>query len=265
VGPESGALASGLEGPGRLAAIETIGEAALAAIATRSSLAGVRVLIGAGRTEEPIDPVRVLTNRSSGRMGVSLAEAARDRGAAVTLVAGPMNVDAPHGVMLERVGTAAEMLKAMSTAAKQADLVVMAAAVADYRPARAAREKLKRSAETRTLTLEPNEDILATLTAARTRGQVLVGFALETSRGLANARAKLKAKGLDLVVLNSPAAGLGGDNNQVTLVEPSTQRKLPLLTKREVAEQILDRAIALRGKTRAKGTPRPRVATRKKR
>jgi len=247
VGPERGALASGLEGLGRLASIEAIGEAIEQRLAKRESLAGVRVLVGAGRTEEPLDPVRVLTNRSSGRMGFAIAEAARERGAEVTLVAGHTDVEPPHGVALERVGSAAEMQRAMQAAARKADVVVMAAAVADYRPARAAREKLKRGGAL-TLTLEPNPDILAGIAKARRAGQTFVGFALETTKGLAHARGKLKAKGVDLIVLNSPAEGLGRDTNQVTLVTASAATRLPRQSKREVAEEILDRVIAMRGR-----------------
>jgi phosphopantothenoylcysteine decarboxylase / phosphopantothenate---cysteine ligase len=251
VGPERGALASGLEGPGRLAAIDAIGAAIESALVTRTSLAGVHILIGAGRTEEPLDPVRVLTNRSSGRMGVALAEAARDRGATVTLVAGPMSVDAPDGVSVTPVTTAAEMASAMKAAARTAHVVVMAAAVADFRPRRVASEKLKRAAGPLALELEPNPDVLAGLTAARRAGQRFVGFALETSRGLARARAKLRAKRLDLIVLNSPREGLGGDTNRVTLVDARGAERLPTLSKREVAERVWDRV------TR-RASPRPR-------
>jgi phosphopantothenoylcysteine decarboxylase/phosphopantothenate--cysteine ligase len=245
VGPESGPLASGLVGPGRLAAIEKIGAAVVTALERRASLSGVRVLIGAGRTEEPIDPVRVLTNRSSGKMGVALAEAARDRGAEVTLVAGPMSVEPPHGVQVVGVGTAAEMQAAMERHAPRAALVVMAAAVADYRPARRSSSKLPRGAGPLTLALEPNPDILAGLGRRRRPAQVLVGFALETSSGTARARRKLEAKGIDLVVLNHPDDGLGGDTNRVVLVERSRRRALPTLSKREVAEAVLDRALEL--------------------
>jgi phosphopantothenoylcysteine decarboxylase/phosphopantothenate--cysteine ligase len=257
VGPESGPLASGLEGPGRLAAIERIGEVVVGALERRSSLAGAHVLVGAGRTEEPIDPVRVLTNRSSGRTGVALAEAARDRGAEVTMVAGPMNVEPPHGVAVERVTTAAEMQAAMERLAPKADVVVMAAAVADYRPARRLAAKLKRGTGPLTLALEPNPDILAGLGKRRRAGQVLVGFALETSNGLARARRKLEEKGLDLVVLNHPKDGLGGDTNRVVLVERAGRRALPILSKREVAEAVLDRALEL-GRARAARSRRTR-------
>ena len=254
VGPGTGALASGLEGPGRLAATGEILAAIELALVRRVSLEGVRVLVGAGRTEEPIDPVRVLTNRSSGRMGYAVAAAARDRGATVTLVSGPASVDAPDGVELLRVTTAAEMEAAMSKAAATADVVVMAAAVADYRPAQAAREKLKRGPTALTLTLEPTRDILAGLGARKRSGQVVIGFALETSQGLARARRKRIEKGADLMVLNAPADGLGQETNRVTLIEERVEQKLPLMPKREVAERLLDRAIALRA--RAARTPR---------
>jgi phosphopantothenoylcysteine decarboxylase/phosphopantothenate--cysteine ligase len=259
VGPAIGSLASGLSGPGRLAEIADIVEAIERAVARRTSLKGVRVLVGAGRTEEPLDPVRMLTNRSSGRMGFALAEAARDRGADVTVVAGPVSVEPPHGVTIVPVTTAAEMQRALQAAAARADIVLMAAAVADYRPAKVSREKLKRSSGTASLALEPNPDILAGLGAARRPGQVLVGFALETSRGVANARAKLKAKGVDLIALNSPAEGLGGDTNRVTLVEAARATALPRAPKREIAEAILDRAIALRGARATRGKARAKA------
>jgi len=254
VGPESGWLASGLEGPGRLASLEAISEAVTRAVTRRSSMEGLRVLVGAGRTEEPLDPVRVLTNRSSGRMGCALAAAARDRGARVTLVAGPMSVEPPTGVDLVPVTTAREMQAAMERAAGRAQIVVMAAAVADYRPARPRAEKIKRGRAPLVLELEPNPDILAGLAARRRPGQVLVGFAIETSSGLTRARAKLRDKGLDLIVLNRPEDGLGGDTNRVTLVEARRRRALPTMPKREVAEAVFDRALELR----PAGPQRPR-------
>lgn len=264
VGPESGPLASGLSGPGRLAGIAAIGAAVEQALARRGSMKGLQVLIGAGRTEEPLDPVRVLTNRSSGRMGFALAEAARDRGATVTLVAGATSIEPPAGVTCVPVATAAEMEKAMQAHATKADVVLMAAAVADYRPARAAAQKMKRGAGTLSLELLPNPDILAGIAAKRRKGQTFVGFALETTRGVANARVKLRAKGLDLVVLNSPSAGIGGETNKVTLVEAGRARALPVLPKREVAEHVLERALELRAARRpaakSKRTPVRRKA-----
>ena len=246
VGPESGPLASGLDGPGRLASIDAIGEAIERALLRRSSMKGTRVLVSAGRTEEPIDPVRVLTNRSSGRMGYAIAAAARDRGADVTLVTGPASIDAPHGITVVPVTTASEMERALGGAAEHADVIVMAAAVADYRPATVARDKIARRGGPLTLTLEPNADILAGLAERRRKGQVFVGFALETSGGVARARAKLAAKHVDVIVLNTPSAAIGSATNRVTLVEARTQKRLPVLLKREVAEHILDRAMEIR-------------------
>lgn len=260
VGPESGPLASGLAGPGRMAEVVAIGEAVERALMRRRSLAGVRVLIGAGRTEEPLDPVRVLTNRSSGRMGFALAEAARDRGAQVTVVCGPTSVEPPHGVRCVPVTTAAEMERVLGAAAARADLVLMAAAVADYRPARPAGAKLKRSDQVLSVELVPNPDILAGIAGRRRPGQVLVGFALETSNGLANARRKLAAKRVDLMVLNSPREGLGGDTTRVTLVEPGRSRALPKGPKREAADAILERALELRA-GRAAGRRSSRAGT----
>jgi len=208
VGPDDGELASGLSGPGRLATIEAIVAEVERAVRRRRSLAGLRVLVGAGRTEEPLDPVRVLSNRSSGRMGFALAEAARDRGAEVTVVSGATSIDPPHGVTLVAAGTAIEMERAMRREAARADVVLMAAAVADYRPARVASGKIKRSQPRLSVELVANPDILAGLSSRRRPGQILVGFALETSEGLRNARAKLAAKGVDLVVLNTSRARL---------------------------------------------------------
>ena len=250
VGPETGALASGLSGPGRLAVIEAISEAVVRAVTRRSSMEGIRVLVGAGRTEEPIDPVRVLTNRSTGRMGCALAEAARDRGAQVTLVAGPMSVEPPGGVEVVPVTTAAEMEVAMVRESRAADVVVMAAAVADYRPACIRPGKIERRERALSIELVPNPDILARLGARRRQGQVLVGFALETAGGTTRAKRKLAAKGVDLMVLNSPRDGLGGDTNRVTLVESRRQSALPKMSKRDVADAVFERVLALRAAAR---------------
>lgn len=247
VGPDTGPLASGLAGPGRLAEVGAIVDASDELLRVRHSMTGLRVLIGAGRTEEALDPVRVFTNRSSGRMGFALAEAARDRGATVTVVAGPTSVEPPHGVTIEAVTTALQMERAMRSAAGAADVVIMAAAVADYRPLQESRAKLKRDAAPLTITLTPNPDILAGLGANKRRGQQMVGFALETHDGVANARLKLTAKNADLIVLNAPERGIGGDTNQVTLVEARSAVELPEASKREVAERILDRVLELRG------------------
>ena len=249
VGPDSGELASGLSGPGRLAEVTAIVDEVEAMLRVRTSMQGVRVLIGAGRTEEALDPVRVLTNRSSGRMGFALAEAARDRGAEVTVVAGPVSVEPPHGVRVVPVTTAIQMERALREAAPTADVLIMAAAVADYRPARASTQKLKRDTGPLTVTFEPNPDILAGLGASKPAGQLVVGFALETENGIENARRKLAAKHADMIVLNSPERSIGGDTNQVTLVEARSALELPEASKREVSERILDRVAELRGDT----------------
>ena len=247
VGPDEGPLASGLSGPGRLADVAAIVDEVEASLRLRTSMKGIRVLIGAGRTEEPLDPVRVLTNRSSGRMGFALAEAARDRGAEVIVVAGPVSVDPPLGVEIVNVTTALQMERAMRERGPKATVVIMAAAVADYRPARVATQKIKRDTGPLDVKLEPNPDILAGLGAAKTKDQLVVGFALETTNGVENARKKLAEKRADLIVLNSPEQGLGGETNTVTLVEARSQVELPEASKREVAERILDRVLELRG------------------
>src|SRR5262249_54145184 len=214
---------------------------------------------------EPLDPARVLTNRSTGRMGFALAEAARDRGAEVTVVAGAVNVEPPEGVEIVRVTTALQMERAMRERAPKADVIVMAAAVADYRPARPSPQKLKREAGPLTVTFEPNPDILAGIGATKSAGQLVVGFALETQNGVENARKKLAAKRADLIVLNTPEQGIGGETNTVTLVEERSAVELPEASKREVAERILDRVLELRGDA-GKGAnlklAEPRSATR---
>ena len=247
VGPDSGELASGLSGPGRLADVNAIVDEVVAMLRVRTSMKGVRVLISAGRTEEPLDPVRVLTNRSSGRMGFALAEAARDRGADVTVVAGPVSVEPPQGVRIVPVVTAVQMERALREEAARAQVLVMAAAVADYRPAHPTAQKIKRVEESLTITLESTPDILAALGAAKPKGQVVVGFALETEDGVERARRKLATKHADLIVLNAPDHGIGTKTNLVTLVEARSALELPEASKREVAEHILDRVIELRG------------------
>ena len=247
VGPDDGPLASGLSGPGRLADVAAIVDAVEGSLRLRASMKGLRVLIGAGRTEEPLDPVRVLTNRSSGRMGFALAEAARARGAEVTVVAGPVSVDPPAGVDIVSVTTALQMERAMSERGPKANVIIMAAAVADYRPARPSTQKIKRDAGALEVKLEPNPDILAGLGAAKKKDQFVVGFALETNDGVENARKKLVQKNADLIVLNSPEEALGAETNAVTLVEERSVTELPEASKREVAEHILDRVLELRG------------------
>ena len=258
VGPASGALACGYEGMGRLAPPEEIVEEVLRTLAPQD-LAGEHVLVTAGPTQEPLDPVRCLSNHSSGKMGYAVARVARRRGATVTLVSGPTALVPPPGVDLVRVGTAREMARAVEQAFARATVVVMSAAVADYRPAEPLARKLKKGAERLTLGLERNPDILAGL--ARRKGRrLLVGFAAETHDLLAEARRKLAAKRLDLIVANDvtvPGAGFGSDQNAVHLLDAGGADTLvPLTAKEEVAERIVDWIAAHTGRRGARRTLR---------
>ncbi|MEZ4407210.1 MAG: bifunctional phosphopantothenoylcysteine decarboxylase/phosphopantothenate--cysteine ligase CoaBC [Polyangiales bacterium] len=248
VGPVDGPLASGESGMGRMADPEAIVDAAVATLAPRD-LTGARVLVTAGGTHEAIDPVRFVGNRSSGRMGYAVAEAARDRGAAVTLVSGPTAIAPPAGVEVERVRSAMEMQAAVSAREGEVDVVVMAAAVADYRPAEVAAHKIKKGAAELSIRLVANPDILASLGASRAarRGArpVLVGFAVETGDLVALARGKLSRKGCDLVVANRAEDGFEGETNRVVLVDAEGDEALPVMPKREVAHRILDRVVGL--------------------
>ena len=252
VPPEDGRLAGGDEGAGRLAAPEAILSAAAEALATgpqasTRDMTGLRVLVTAGGTREPIDPVRFVGNRSSGKQGYAVATEAAARGAKVTLVA-TVQRPLPASVDLVLVETAEEMRAAVADRLP-ADVVVMAAAVADYRPAAPATKKIKKTGEGRAITLEPTPDILAELGQGREVG-TLVGFAAETSDVLANARAKLHAKGADLIVVNdvsAPRTGFDHDTNEVTLLDAAGGRTtVPLTSKSQVARAILDRVVALR-------------------
>ena len=242
--PTTGRLACRTEGVGRMADVPTIFAAIHALLARGDAWAGKRVLITAGPTREPIDPVRYLSNRSSGKMGYAIAEAARLRGAAVTLVSGPTALPAPGGVEVVWVETAAQMRDAVLPRAETADVIIAAAAVADFRPAEAAAQKMKKDQTAPTLPLAANDDILAQLGQRKRPGQTLVGFAAETEDAAAHARQKLDAKNLDWIVANDvtqAGAGFDGDTNIVTLLgRGGAEIALPLLTKREVAERLLD-------------------------
>ena len=242
--PTSGRLACRTEGVGRMANVETIFAAIHEMLARQDSWRGVKVLITAGPTREPLDPVRYLSNRSSGKMGYALAEAARQRGADVTLVSGPTALPPPGGIGFVRIETAAEMRDAVLPRAASADIILAAAAVADYRPSELAAQKIKKSSGDTSLALSPNDDILALLGAQKRPGQVLVGFAAETENLLASARRKRDAKRLDWIVANdvtAEGAGFDVDTNIVTVLgKDGEEISLPLRTKREVAEQILE-------------------------
>jgi phosphopantothenoylcysteine decarboxylase/phosphopantothenate--cysteine ligase len=245
--PGTGPLASPDEGagPGRMREPEEILAAAARRLEPSGKLAGKRVVVTAGPTREPIDPVRFITNASSGRMGVAIAAAARRRGAEVTLVAGPIEVAPPADVRIVHVVRTHEMADAVRAALAGASALVMAAAPADFRPAVVADAKIKKAAGVAPIAMEPTDDILVTTRDARPKGCVVVGFALETNDVLAHAEQKLRAKGLDFIVANDarePGAGFGTTTNRVTILAPGKPAEpLPLMSKDAVAEAILDR------------------------
>lgn len=250
--PAVGALAAGeAHGAGRLPEPEVVLAELGRALTPASRLAGRRVLVTAGGTREPIDAVRFIGNHSSGRMGVALAAAAWLRGAEVTLVAGALEVAPPPGVSVQRVGTAAEMHQAVVELLPGSDVLIMAAAPADFRPEAPPARKIRKSESPRAIALTPTVDILEDTVARRGPGSVIVGFALETDDLLARAREKLAAKRLDLIVANpagEPGAGFGTETNRVTVLDAAGGvDALPLLPKGEVAERILDRVEALLG------------------
>ena len=248
VDPDEGYLACGMTGAGRLAATETIAQKAFEVLGLRRDFAGKTILVTAGPTREMLDPVRFLTNRSSGKMGYAVADAAVRRGAKVILVSGPTDLRVPDGVDWMPVNTAEEMRGAVLERAAEAHVVVMAAAVADYRPAQTQGAKLKRGAGPVTVQLEPTPDILAELGREK-RSRVLIGFAAETERLTENARAKLTRKGADMIVANDvtqEGAGFDGDTNIVTLVlRDGRDIALPRMSKFDVANRILDQALSL--------------------
>ena len=250
VGPATGRLACGDVGAGKLEDVNVIVAAALARVRAHGSLAGKRVVITAGPTHEPIDPVRYLSNASSGKMGYALAQAAAAHGAEVTLVSGPVSQPKPTGVKLVGVTTAAEMLAATQEAFESADAAILAAAVSDYRPAKSSDHKLKKAAEPlEALELVENEDILATISATR-GGRVVIGFAAETNDVIDNARKKLERKGCDLIVANDVSRAdstFGADTDLVTLVGNKYEEELPLMSKPEVAEAIIERLVTMLG------------------
>lgn len=243
VSPGTGALACGEMGTGRMADPAEIVAFVLGQLGTEGK--GRRLLVTAGRTEEDLDPVRYLTNRSSGRMGFAVAEAARDRGYAVTVVAGATSVDPPLGVELVRVRSAAEMARTVAARHTQHEILVMSAAVADYRPRHVEPRKIAGRQRRLTLDLQPTEDVLASLRGKRA-GKVTIGFALETDAELEGAKRKLATKGADCIVLNNPTrpgSAFGGETNEVTLLFAGGRMEtLPLASKRRVAEEILRHA-----------------------
>lgn len=246
VDPDEGYLACGMTGAGRLAATETIAQKVFEVLGLRRDFAGKTILVTAGPTREALDPVRFLTNRSSGKMGYAVAEAGIRRGAKVILVSGPTDLRVPEGVDWVPVNTAEEMRNAVRERAREANIVVMAAAVADYRPAQMQTAKLKRGDEALTLQLEPTPDILGEL-GRQKNSRILIGFAAETERLVENARAKLARKGADMIVANDvtqEGAGFDGETNIVTLVlRDGREIALPKMPKLDVANRVLDQVL----------------------
>jgi len=248
VEPDTGDLACGMVGAGRMAEPSAIANAVLSALGRRRDLAGEVVMVTAGGTREALDPVRFLGNRSSGKMGYALAEAAQSRGAKVILISGPAALHTPAHCELVKVTTAEEMREAVLGRMSEVTLIIKAAAVADYRPVAVAEQKLKRSGPL-TLELTPTEDILAEVVRRRRPGQLIVGFAAETQNQMENGRAKLLAKGADALVVNDVSgegAGFDADTNAATFLTLTTAIELPQMSKRSLADRILDEILTLR-------------------
>ena len=250
VAPVSGHLACGDNGAGKLEDVAVIAERACELLFAKKDMEGLRVMVTAGPSREALDPVRYISNRSSGKMGYAIAQAAQKRGAEVTLLSGPVAIEAPQGVKLVPFTTTQELLDRARELAQEQDLLIQAAAPADYRAKEIAPQKIKKQGgEPMTFTLVENPDVAATLGKAKRSGQVFVGFAAETNDVLAHARDKLARKNLDMIVANDvtrPGAGFDVDTNIVTLITKDGQEALPMMSKAEVAQRILDRALALR-------------------
>lgn len=250
VAPVSGHLACGDSGAGKLEDVAVIAERACELLFAKRDMEGLRVMVTAGPSREALDPVRYISNRSSGKMGYAIAQAAQKRGAEVTLLSGPVAIEAPQGVKLVPFTTTQELLDRASELAQEQDLLIQAAAPADYRAKEVAPQKIKKQGgEPMTFTLVENPDVAATLGKAKRSGQVFVGFAAETNDVLAHARDKLARKNLDMIVANDvtrPGAGFDVDTNIVTLITKDGQEALPMMSKAEVAQRILDRVLALR-------------------
>ena len=248
IAPGTGMLACGTSGAGRMSEPSQIVDEIVRTLRPREDFAGLSVVVTAGPTAEPLDPVRYITNRSSGKMGYAIAEAAHARGAHVTLISGPTAIQPPKGVDFVRIGTTQELYDAALGHA-DADVVIQAAAPADYRAREISPTKIKRTGDSLMIELVPNPDIAAALGARKHPGQTLVGFAAETNNVIENAQGKLKRKALDLIVANDvtrAGAGFDVDTNIVTLIDGEGMKELPMMTKREVADGILDRVAELR-------------------
>ncbi|MBD3234715.1 MAG: bifunctional phosphopantothenoylcysteine decarboxylase/phosphopantothenate--cysteine ligase CoaBC [candidate division Zixibacteria bacterium] len=248
IDPESGDLACGWVGKGRMAEPQVIFDKTNAILEGSEALKGKKALVTASRTEEPIDSVRYISNRSSGKMGYAIAERARDMGAETVLISGPSNLREPGGIEVVKVMTAEEMASAVKEHFADCDLLVMSAAVSDYTPSEPYSGKRKKSDKDLTIELKPTEDILKSVSRNKDK-QVIIGFALETDDQIENAQKKLKDKRIDIIVLNNPneeGAGFDVDTNRVDIIGIGGKiQKLPLMSKRELAREILERAVSL--------------------
>ncbi len=251
----TGWLACGDVGKGRFADLPKIMDAIEFVLSPKKDLTGKRVLVTAGPTRESLDPVRFISNHSTGKMGYAIAKAARMRGAEVTLVSGPVSIAPPYGVEVVGVSSALEMYDAVVTRQAEQDMIIKTAAVADYRPAQMAEDKIKKSDGDMSIALVRNPDILKTLGELKPATQVLCGFSMETKDLLENSRQKLQKKNADMIVansLNTAGAGFGTDTNVVTIITAEGNKELPMMDKRAVAEAVLDEATALLEKKTAK-------------
>ena len=250
IGPEGGYLACGDSGAGRMSEPKDIFDVLSEILCPKRDLEGLRVLVTAGPTQEKLDPVRYISNRSSGKMGYAIAEAAAKRGAEVTLVTGPVKLEAPQGVEKVSIVSTQDLYEAMTALCPQMDVVIQAAAPADFTPAQAAEQKIKKQGDgDLVITLRQTPDVAAQVGKLKKPGQTLVGFAAETNDVLKNAEGKLLKKNLDMIVANdvtAPGAGFDVDTNIVTFVTAQGKETLPCLPKRQVAEELLDRVLRLR-------------------
>lgn len=255
IGPEGGFLACGDTGAGRMSEPSAIFEAVEKLLSAPNDLAGLRVLVTAGPTQERLDPVRFITNRSSGKMGYAIAQAAAERGACVTLVTGPVNLPVPPGTEAVRIQSTQELYAQMTERCVDQDIVIQAAAPADFTPETVADSKIKKQGdEPLVIRLTQTPDVAAAVGKLKKPGQTLVGFAAETNDVLANAQKKLEKKNLDLIVANdvtAPGAGFDVDTNLVTLISRDGLETLPLMQKSQVAHALLDKILAMRSKTPA--------------
>ena len=247
--PGTGRLACGAEGKGRMAEPEELLEAVIHSVSHEKDMKGLKVLVTAGPTLEVIDPVRFISNHSTGKMGYALARRAAARGAEVTLVTGPSSLKAPAFTEVVNITSASDMFREVTSRAPEMDIVIKAAAVADYRPRRASEEKIKKTGSEASIALERTEDILSFLGEHKREGQLLCGFSMETEDLLPNSRRKLEGKNLDMVCANSlreEGAGFAVDTNILTLITKERETSLPLMSKEEAADRILDELLRLR-------------------